>query len=467
MTSQSALECLNRGFSAASDVNYVECDVISEQKSYPGLGLLLCTVLVVMPLMAQAEEQSSSQPANDWFTRNFRVLLFSELQEPTLSSQNPDNAFLRLPRYSAELQLQADFAVDNPMVSWTFKPRITATAEWWRDGMPAGDRDREARFYVNEWMVQPKLTDDLFVSFGKEKLLWGASFLVSPSNILFKDTEKANPKVEVEGKYMARVVSMPSRNVTITGIDETQREESAFGAPLRPIRALKVDVMGNSSQVSVIGYSQQHERFRLGSYGQWTASDAVVLYYDGIVSKGTDVLYPVLDPANPLGGSMDPVNEQSSRPVATVTAGGSYTFLSGETASFELLYNGAGYDDGEARNYYTLRQHAAAGFLGNGPLAGLSAMTLTETLNPEMPFLRRYYAMAQVQEREIRNVLDVAVRYVRSLEENAGQAAMIVEWQATKRLQVFTIDTVAIGGRETEFRSIIGKSFLAGVEMHF
>jgi len=25
---------------------------------------------------------------------------------------------------------------------------------------------------VNEWLVQPKLTDDLFVSFGKEKLLW-------------------------------------------------------------------------------------------------------------------------------------------------------------------------------------------------------------------------------------------------------------------------------------------------------
>jgi hypothetical protein len=307
----------------------------------------------------------------------------------------------------------------------------------------------------------------LFVSFGKEKLLWGASFLVSPSNILFKDTEKANPKAEVEGKYMGRVVYMPSRNVTIMGIDETQREENAFGASLRPIRALKIDVMGSSSQVSVIGYAPQHERFRLGSYGQWTASDAVVIYYDGIVSKGTDVLYPVLDPANPLGGGMEPVNEQSSRPFATVTVGGSYTFLSGETLSLEFLYNGAGYDDDEARNYYSLRQHAAAGYLSNGPLAGLSAKTLAETLNPGMPFLRRYYLMAQVQEREIRNVLDVTARFVRSLEENSGLASVIVEWQVAKRVQLFTIDSIAVGGKETEFRSLIEKSFLAGVELHF
>jgi len=438
-----------------------------KQKRHACAGLLLLAALVAMPVTTSAEEQALPQATNDWFRSNVRVLLFSELQEPSNSSQNPDNAFLRIPRYTAELHLRPDFSLGAPMVNGTFKPRVTAIAAWWRDGEPAGDSDSEARFFVNEWLVQPKLTDDLFVSFGKEKLLWGASFLVSPSNILFKDTEKVNPKAEVEGKYMGRVVYMPNRTVTITGINETQREENTFGGRLQPIRALKVDVMGSSSQVSVIGYSQQHERFRLGSYGQWTASDAVVLYYDGIVSKGTDALYPVPDPANPLGGSMDPVNEQSSRPYATVTAGGSYTFLSGETLSFELLYNGAGYDDEEARNYYSLRQNAAAGYLSGGPLAGLSSKTLAGTLNPGMPFLRRYYAMAQVQEREIGNVLDVMLRYVRSIEENAAAASVIVEWQATKRLQVFTIDTIAIGGKETEFQSLVGKSFIVGVEMHF
>jgi len=75
--------------------------------------------------------------------------------------------------------------------------------------------------------------------------------------------------------------------------------------------------------------------------------------------------------------------------------------------------------------------------------------------------------MAQVQEREIGNVLDVMLRYVRSLEERSGQVAAILEWQATKRLQVFSINTVAVGAKDTEFSSILAKSFIAGIELHF
>jgi len=104
--------------------------------------------------------------------------------------------------------------------------------------------------------------------------------------------------------------------------------------------------MGSSSQVSVIGYSQQHERFRLGSYGQWTASDAVVLYYDGIVSKGTDALYPVPDPANPLGGSMDRSMSSHRGPMPRSPQAVLHLPVR-QTLSFELLYNGAGYDDEE------------------------------------------------------------------------------------------------------------------------
>ncbi len=428
--------------------------------------VLLCVILTTLPIVAPAEEQAT-QNANDWFRSNFRVLLVSDLQDPAHTSQNPDNAFLRLPRYSAALQLRPDLSADTTYVNWSFKPRVTATSTWWRDGATAGERDREARFFVNEWMTQLKPARDLFVSFGKEKLLWGASFLVSPSNVLFRDAEKANPKAEVEGKYLSRVVYLPNKAVTITGISETQREQDAFGGSLRPIRAVKVDVLGGSSQVSVIGYSQQHERFRFGSYGQWTASDAVVLYYDGIVSKGNDAFYPGPDPASPLGGVFTQRYKDSNRYFGTVTAGGTYTFLSGDSASLEFLYNGTGYYDADAENYYALRRNAAAHYFDTSPLAGLSRQTLAGSVNTGTSFLRRCYLMAQVQEREIGNVLDVMLRYVRSLEERSGQVAAILEWQATKRLQVFSINTMAVGGKDTEFSSILAKSFIAGIELHF
>jgi hypothetical protein len=428
--------------------------------------LLLCAALLAMPNAALAEEQLN-QEAYDWFRSNTRLLLSGELQDPAHSSQNPDNAFLQLPGYSATMELRPDLFADTTYFNWSFKPRVTAAATWWRDGAPAGGQDSEARFFVNEWMTQVKPLNELFISFGKEKLLWGASFLVSPSNILFKDTEKANPKSEVEGKYLSRIVYMPSNSITIIGISETRREQDASGRSLSPIRAVKADILGGSSQVSVIGYAQQNERFRFGSYGQWTASDAVVLYYDGIVSKGNDAFYPEPDSANPLGGGFTRRYEGSNRYFATVTAGGAYTFLSGESVSLELLYNAAGYDDADAESYYAFRRNASAQYFDDSALGGLSRLTLAGAMNTGTSFLRRWYLMAQVQKREIRNVLDVMLRYVRSLEERSGQVSAILEWQATKRLQVFSINTIAVGAQDTEFTSVLAKSFIAGIELHF
>ncbi|HET7318205.1 MAG TPA: hypothetical protein VFK23_03610 [Nitrospirota bacterium] len=416
-------------------------------------------------IIAQAEVPA---PSPDWLTKNIRVLTMFDYQDPASSTQNPDNAFARLYRYSGEVDLRPDLIVDTPIVGWSFKPRVTYFYRWWEDGVTKGERDDEARFFVNEWMIQPKPTDNLFLSFGKEKLLWGNSFLVSPSNILFRDTEKVNPKAEVEGKYLAQVTWLPSSSVTVNLIGRTQKEENALGESAQPVRSVKVDVVGGSYLVSLINYFQQHERFRLGSYGQWTASDAVVLYYDGIVSKGTDVLYPVVDPGLQLSGEFQRTNAGSGRLYPAVTAGGSYTFLSGETLSLEFLYNGAGYNDDEADAYYQLRQNAALHFLDSSPIGALSQKTLVQSLFTGSDLLRRYYLMAQLQSREIKNVLNIIVRYTHGLEEHAGQTSSIIEWKMTDRLEFFNINTVAVSrGRDTEFNALLDKSFLAGVEAHF
>jgi hypothetical protein len=218
----------------------------------------------------------------------------------------------------------------------------------------------------------------------------------------------------------------------------------------------------------VIGYQRQDDRFRLGSFGQWTASDALVLYYDGIVTKGPDAFYPIEDQAGPLGGAFVRKYEGSGRLFTTVTAGGAYTFLTGSTTSIEFLYNGQGYNDAEAAEYYRLRQSASDHFFEGNALAGLSQATLGGALNNGLPFLRRYYLMGQYQVREIRNVLDVIMRYTHSLEEHTGQASSILEWRLSDRVQFFNINVVAVnGGRDSEFGSILSKSFLAGIEVHF
>ncbi len=424
----------------------------------PFLLLVLC---LSYPLAAAGADEKESP-----FSYNVRSLFFADAQYPAHSSQNPDNAFLQLYRYSGEFDLRPDFFWEQPSLSAVFKPRFTASHLWWEDGVTKGRTDSPSRAFVNEWRAQVKPVDKLFLSFGKEKLLWGPSFLASPSNILFKDTEKLNPKTEVEGKYLAKAIVVPNNTLTVNMITETSNDENELGETLKPLRLIKADVLGNNYQVSMIGYYRQGDRYRFGSYGQWTASDALLLYYDGIAAKGTDALYPVPDPASPLGGSFVRKHAGSSRLFTTVTAGAAYTFLSGSTLSMEFLYNDQGYNDEEAGAYYALRQRASDGF-SSAALSGLSAMTLAESLNTDLPFLRRYYLMGQYQMREIKNVLDVFLRYIYSVEEHAGQASTIVEWQVSDRIQFFNINTAAVKGGNTEFNSLVSKSFMAGIEAHF
>ena len=133
----------------------------------------------------------------------------------------------------------------------------------------------------------------------------------------------------------------------------------------------------------------------------------------------------------------------------------------------EFLYNGKGYNDQEARDFYELRRQAGAGLFDIGLIGGLSRQFLSGALARSSEFLRRYYLMVQVQEREIGNAADVMLRYVHSLEEHAGQVSTILEWRMTDRLQFFNINSLALGGRDTEFNSIVARSYLAGIEIHF
>ena len=77
--------------------------------------------------------------------------------------------------------------------------------------------------------------------------------------------------------------------------------------------------------------------------------------------------------------------------------------------------------------------------------------------------------MGQFQVREIKNVLDVIVRYTHGIEEDAGQASSIIEWRISDHLQLFNINTITLnsGGRNTEFNSMFTSNYMVGIETHF
>ena len=139
--------------------------------------------------------------------------------------------------------------------------------------------------YVNEWLVRLKARDNLFVSYGRENLQWGPSFLFSPSNPFFQDNGRSNPFLEVPGMDFARVVWIPHSLWTasfIVNMDEG-RNTLLGPDPFEKIYALKIDYTGRENYASII-LSQKDYKKSMGFFGGWTVSDAFLVYGEGVMT---------------------------------------------------------------------------------------------------------------------------------------------------------------------------------------
>ena len=401
------------------------------------------------------------------FEYSLRMLTFGAYQGVADSSQNPDNDFFQIPRYVADLELRPDARLNFRRLDLSVKPR--GNIEWmaWEDGVKEGETDWDDDWFVNEWLARIRVTQGLYVSYGRENLQWGPCYLFSPSNPFFRDNGRSNPKQEVPGMDFARLVWLPAMSWTISfiaNIDEGRQEFRFF--EFEKIYAVKLDYSGQEAYASMILSHQESDRNRLGVFGGWTATDALLIYGEGTISRGTNALYPI-KANNPFGASMEEVDDQDLSLKGTVLAGGSYTLEVGPTLTAEYVYNGTGYSDGEADLYYQLRQAAADAYSLSGPIGDLSRLTLSRTADPKLRFLRRNYIMLQYQQNDIRDVLNLTFRWTRNIDDGSGQFISIVEYYVGDHTQLFSIGGVNSGSSETEFGTILDCYCMIGVEYTF
>jgi len=401
------------------------------------------------------------------FEYSLRMLTFGAYQGVADSSQNPDNDFFQIPRYVADLELRPDARLNFRRLDLSVKPR--GNIEWmaWEDGVKEGETDWDDDWFVNEWLARIRVTQGLYVSYGRENLQWGPCYLFSPSNPFFRDNGRSNPKQEVPGMDFARLVWLPAMSWTISfiaNINEGRQEFRFF--EFDKIYAVKLDYSGQEAYASMILSHQESDRNRLGVFGGWTATDALLIYGEGTISRGTNALYPI-KANNPLGASMEEVDDQDLSLKGTVLAGGSYTLEVGPTLTVEYVYNGTGYSDGEADLYYQLRQAAADAYSLSGPIGDLSRLTLSRTADPKLRFLRRNYIMLQYQQNDIRDVLNLTFRWTRNIDDGSGQFIAIMEYYLGEHTMIFSIGGINSGSSDTEFGTILDRHCMIGVEYTF
>ena len=407
------------------------------------------------------------QEIKEGFSYTFRTLGYGTINKPSDSTQNPNNDFLNIPRYTLNLDLRPDLSFNFRQLTLIAKPRLNLSWHRWETGAQKGNTDTNDDWYINEWLAGLNLVNGLFVSYGRENLQWGPSRLVSPSNPFFPYNGQRNPKTEVPGMDFARAIWVANSSWTASFIANLGEGRMDFPYGFERTYAVKLDYTGTQKYGTLIGSYQENNRGHLGAYGGWWVSDALLLYAEGSMSKGTNALYPQNNPTAPFEIQMSPTKDDDSSPEGLLTAGGSYTLESGATFILEYFFNSPGYDDEEADLYDNLRGRAASSFYSPEPWHNLSKATLMQTLDPRLRFLRKNYLTFQYYQIEIRDVLNLMLRYTYNMDDSSSMVVPIVEYDIGDYLQLFLVGNQRFGSKNSEFRSLIDYSYMIGMEFTF
>ncbi len=430
---------------------------------------LFITVSGWMPQVAGADDASEAKPSviqkfQEGFFADLRILTYGIVQAPAKSSQNPENNFLQIPHYTADLEIRPDFRLDLDFLELSAKPRAKLEFRILEEGLRSGERQWQDDWYVNEWLVRLKVRENLFVSYGRENLQWGPSFLFSPSNPFFRDNGRSNPYMEVQGMEFGRLVFIPHSYWTISFIFNTDEgRNSTLGPdPFEKTYTLKADYTGRENYASAI-LSQKDCKKTLGFFGGWTISDSVLIYGEGSLAQGSKALYPLID-GSYLGASMQKIHQDDPDVKPIILIGSSYTLETNGTFSLEYAYNAPGYNSDEAEIYYALRRNAASAFNMGGMAGTLGLMTLGQTINPGLRFLRKNYAMLQYSQSNIQNKIDLTLRFTKNLDDGSGQFFTLVSYSLGNHLELFSSGMVNVGGENTEFGSTMNYQVMFGLK---
>jgi hypothetical protein len=246
-------------------------------------------------------------------------------------------------------------------------------------------------------------------------------------------------------------------------VNTNEGRNKLFGYdPFETTYALKLDYTGRENYASLV-YSQKDIRKSLGFFGGWTISDALLVYGEGMVTAGSRALYPQKD-SSPFGYSMQQIHKDDSTIQPICLIGSSYTLEASGTISLEYAYNGPGYNKDDANAYYDLRRKGALALNMGGMAGALGQMTLYQTFNPGLRFLRKNYAMLQYSQTNIKNKIEVFARYTQNLDDGSCQASGYMTYSLGNHFELFSLGVVGGGGRDTEFGTLLNYQVMIGLK---
>ena len=429
------------------------------------------------PAPASAEEGAGSQdspPVDDEtdeetekrvrFNVRTQTLLYGTFVTPQESSPfNPGNRFAAIPSDEINADLRLDLSAGaGPCSAYA---NLRAGYDYVIDADPEPRTADRSDFFLNAGNVRCEVARGVFLSAGREVLQWGSATFLSPSNPLFIDTGKTNPLSDIYGKDIAQLTWYANERLTFSvlhnyAVGSRDPDQLNFS----PLTAVKLDWIGARASGGAILSKDDDGVSRLGLYGTYTYSDALLVYADVSVGRGNSGWFPQRDPTSEWRFEQTKLNDEV---FYTSLLGGAYTFESGWSLTAEWLTGNEGYGSSERRDYLAAVTQAANGF-ASGTNVGRSAQLLGTSLANDQRYLGSDYVFLQILRTEWNDKADVALRWSRSLGAGSGDAlSASLTYYVTPSLQTFFIGTRASGGADSDFGRLIEDSALVGLRWYF
>jgi hypothetical protein len=401
---------------------------------------LMMLVCCSGPVWAESADQAEilvikidpvHEPSSDFKTflsdhASFRLdlLSYAIVRSPVDDSILNAGNWLGISTRQAVLDVRPDVALDLDRWYFSVKPRWSLVYQKWTKGFQAGRSDTSDEFFVNEWLARMRVTDELFISYGRENLQWGPAFLISPSNPFIKNNGRDNPKTEVGGLGYARLLWIPHAQWSASLIANQDDGAHTFFSGFSKKYAVKIDYTGFEKYGSVIFSHEESGHDFIGFFAGWSVSDAMLAYGETGVK--------INDP------------DQSDNRDLDYLLGVSYTFEAGPTLACEYFYN----ENGKT-----------------GPI--YQAFISKDPASPDDVLIRKNYAMLQVSDFRVKETFSYVVRWILDLDDDSNRLIGILEYELGDRWKIFGIGDIFNGGRNDEFGSLNKYSIYAGVQWSY
>jgi hypothetical protein len=391
--------------------------------------LLLC----VLSLNVSADE-------SDWKT-SWDGTLYGYANSTVLrddSVLNPYNRIAQLPQRSDIAELRLNFKAENDAVRVTARPIGLV-----RETSNAFGTQQHGEGYFSLWQVRVNAATGWNAAVGRDVLNWGAGQFRSPSSPFYFDNGRTDPMRELVGMDVVKLSWTPDMQ---NGTTLARIVRSGYGAAQpdawRDSWLAKFDRRADALAWGLVTVKAPHLGAFYGAHGQYTASDALMLYGE----FGSSVLPVALQ--SPADATQPYAVQSPSSRASALLLGSSYTFENGTSLNTEYLHDGHGYTSEEERSYF---RRATTQF---GLPLGL------------MPrLLGRNYLHVVWQANMMSETGYWRLMYTRNFTDNGNELAAYGETTLTTRLSIYGLALLPVGNARQEFSMLFARSITVGLKV--